>query len=31
MWIAVYPLILSLSDKMQSIYPEKANLNKHKE
>ncbi len=31
MWIAVYPLILSLSDKMQSIYSEKANLNKHKE
>lgn len=27
----MYPLILSLSDKMQSIYSEKANLNKHKE
>ena len=27
----MYPLILSLSDKMQSIYPEKANLNKQKE
>lgn len=27
----MYPLILSLSDKMQSIYSEKANQNKHKE